>query len=58
VAVPILLIPLGLDFALAVAGAITFGVAILILGRWRKAPATVGPEVTSNSPAVGAPRRT
>ena len=58
VAVPILLIPLGLDFALAVAGAITFGTAILILGRWRKAPATVGPEVTSNSPAVGAPRRT
>jgi hypothetical protein len=32
--VPVLLIPLGLDFALAIAGAITFGVAILILGRW------------------------
>jgi fucose 4-O-acetylase-like acetyltransferase len=34
IAVPVLLIPLGLDFALAIAGAITFGVAILILGRW------------------------
>ena len=34
IAVPVLLIPLGLDFALAVAGAVTFGVAILILGRW------------------------
>jgi fucose 4-O-acetylase-like acetyltransferase len=34
IAVPVLLIPLGLDFVLAVAGAITFGVAILILGRW------------------------
>jgi hypothetical protein len=37
VAVPFLMIPLGLDFAFAVAGAITFGVAILILGRWRMA---------------------
>jgi fucose 4-O-acetylase-like acetyltransferase len=34
IAVPALLIPLGLDFALAIAGAVTFGVAILILGRW------------------------
>jgi fucose 4-O-acetylase-like acetyltransferase len=34
VTVPVLLIPLGLDFALAIAGAITFGIAILILGRW------------------------
>ncbi|HEV7741149.1 MAG TPA: acyltransferase [Pseudolysinimonas sp.] len=32
--VPVLLIPLGLDFVLAIAGAVTFGVAILILGRW------------------------
>lgn len=37
VAVPFLMIPLGLDFAFAVAGAITFGIAILILGRWRMA---------------------
>ena len=29
IAVPIIMIPLGLDFALAVAGAITFGIAIL-----------------------------
>ena len=35
VAVPVLLIPLGLDFVLAIAGALTFGVAVLILGRWR-----------------------
>ena len=35
IAVPVLLIPLGLDFVLAVAGAVTFGIAILILGRWR-----------------------
>jgi hypothetical protein len=34
VAVPILIIPLGLDLALAIAGAVSFGVAILILGRW------------------------
>lgn len=34
IAVPVLLIPLGLDFALAIAGAVTFGIAILILGRW------------------------
>jgi hypothetical protein len=34
IAVPTLMIPLGLDFALAVAGAVTFGIAILILGRW------------------------
>jgi fucose 4-O-acetylase-like acetyltransferase len=34
IAVPILLIPLGLDIALALAGAMTFGVAILLLGRW------------------------
>ena len=34
VAVPVLLIPLGLDLALAIAGAVTFGAAILILGRW------------------------
>ncbi len=33
IAVPTIMIPLGLDFALAVAGAITFGIAILILGR-------------------------
>jgi hypothetical protein len=33
IAVPVLLIPLGLDLALAVAGAVTFGIAILILGR-------------------------
>ncbi len=33
IAVPIIMIPLGLDFALAVAGAITFGTAILLLGR-------------------------
>ncbi len=32
VAVPMIMIPLGLDFVLAIAGAITFGVAILILG--------------------------
>jgi fucose 4-O-acetylase-like acetyltransferase len=35
VAVPVLLIPLGLDLALAIAGAVTFGAAILILGRWQ-----------------------
>jgi fucose 4-O-acetylase-like acetyltransferase len=34
-AVPIIMIPPGLDFALAVAGVITFGSAILILDRWR-----------------------
>ncbi|MEO5920991.1 MAG: acyltransferase [Pseudolysinimonas sp.] len=34
IAVPTIMIPLGLDFALAVAGVITFGVAILLLGRW------------------------
>jgi fucose 4-O-acetylase-like acetyltransferase len=34
IAVPTVMIPLGLDFALAVAGAVTFGIAILILGRW------------------------
>jgi hypothetical protein len=34
VAVPIIMIPLGLDFVLAIAGAITFGVAIMILGGW------------------------
>jgi hypothetical protein len=34
IAVPVLLIPLGLDLALAIAGAITFGIAILLLGRW------------------------
>jgi hypothetical protein len=34
IAVPTAMIPLGLDFALAVAGALTFGIAILILGRW------------------------
>lgn len=34
IVVPVLLIPLGLDLALAIAGAITFGLAILILGRW------------------------
>lgn len=34
VVVPILIIPLGLDLVLAIAGAVTFGVAILILGRW------------------------
>jgi hypothetical protein len=32
VAVPTIMIPLGLDFALAIAGAVTFGLAILILG--------------------------
>lgn len=32
VAVPTIMIPLGLDFALAIAGAITFGLAILLLG--------------------------
>jgi len=36
IAVPVLLIPLGLDFALAIAGAVTLGIAILILGRWRQ----------------------
>jgi fucose 4-O-acetylase-like acetyltransferase len=41
IAVPVLLIPLGLDFALAIAGAITFGVAILILGRWGTAEGPV-----------------
>ena len=35
IAVPALLIPFGLDLALAIAGAVTFGLAILILGRWR-----------------------
>jgi hypothetical protein len=34
IAGPVLLIPLGLDFVLAIAGAVTFGIAILILGRW------------------------
>lgn len=34
ITVPLLMIPLGLDFVLAVAGAITFGIAILLLGRW------------------------
>jgi Acyltransferase family len=34
IVVPVLLIPLGLDFALAIAGAVTLGLAILILGRW------------------------
>lgn len=34
IAVPTIMIPLGLDFALAVAGAITFGIAIVILRRW------------------------
>ncbi|MGN6502914.1 MAG: acyltransferase family protein [Pseudolysinimonas sp.] len=34
IAVPVLIIPLGLDLALAIAGAVTFGAAILILGRW------------------------
>ncbi|MEQ1735598.1 MAG: acyltransferase [Rhodoglobus sp.] len=33
VAVPTIMIGLGLDFVLAIAGAITFGIAILILGR-------------------------
>jgi hypothetical protein len=33
IAVPTILIPLGLDLALALAGAITFGLAILILGE-------------------------
>jgi hypothetical protein len=32
VAVPTIMIPLGLDFVLAIAGAITFGLAILLLG--------------------------
>jgi len=36
VAVPLVMIPLGLDFVLAIAGAVTFGTAILLLGRWRK----------------------
>jgi fucose 4-O-acetylase-like acetyltransferase len=58
VAVPFLMIPLGLDFALAVAGAVTFGVAILILGRWRKAPAPGSPGFTSMSPSVGRSGRT
>jgi hypothetical protein len=39
IAVPVLLIPFGLDLALAIAGAATFGVAILILGRWSTASA-------------------
>jgi hypothetical protein len=37
IVVPVLLIPLGLDLVLAIAGSITFGVAILLLGRWRAA---------------------
>lgn len=41
-AVPTIMIPLGLDFALAIAGSITFGVAILLLGGFirRQAPAS------------------
>lgn len=35
IAVPVLLIPLGLDLVLAITGAVTFGVAVLLLGRWR-----------------------
>ncbi|HTL42006.1 MAG TPA: acyltransferase [Pseudolysinimonas sp.] len=42
IAVPVLLIPLGLDLALAIAGAVTFGVAILILGRWPRMRRLVG----------------
>jgi hypothetical protein len=38
VAVPTIMIPLGLDFVLAIAGAITFGIVILILGRWGTLP--------------------
>ncbi|MEZ5190025.1 MAG: acyltransferase [Schumannella sp.] len=38
VAVPTLLIPLGLDFVLAVAGFLTIGAAILLLGRWPARP--------------------
>ncbi|CAN5553888.1 acyltransferase family protein [soil metagenome] len=34
IAVPVLMIPLGLDFALAIAGSITLGIAIVILGPW------------------------
>ena len=53
VAVPTIMIPLGLDFVLAVAGAITFGVAILLLGRWGL---TLGPrprpEDAQQSPAL------
>ena len=38
IAVPTIMIPLGLDFALAVAGAVTFGLAILILSRRGASP--------------------
>jgi surface polysaccharide O-acyltransferase-like enzyme len=38
VAVPIIMIPLGLDFVLAIAGAITFGLVTLILGGWGTLP--------------------
>ena len=34
IVVPVLLIPLGLDLVLAIAGSVTLGLAILILGRW------------------------
>jgi fucose 4-O-acetylase-like acetyltransferase len=34
IVVPLLIIPLGLDIWLAIAGAITLGLAILLLGRW------------------------
>jgi fucose 4-O-acetylase-like acetyltransferase len=34
IVVPLLIIPLGLDVWLAIAGAITLGIAILLLGRW------------------------
>jgi hypothetical protein len=36
-AVPVIMIPLGLDFALAIAGSVTFGLAILLLGGFRRA---------------------
>jgi fucose 4-O-acetylase-like acetyltransferase len=48
IAVPVLLIPFGLDFALAVAGAVTFGVAILIMGRWRARVRPAGPSSTAD----------
>ncbi|HEX7834681.1 MAG TPA: acyltransferase, partial [Pseudolysinimonas sp.] len=52
IAVPTIMIPYGLDFSLALAGAITFGIAILILGRapaGRRQPKDVSATVSARS---------
>ncbi len=52
-AVPVIMIPLGLDFALAIAGSITFGIAILILGGFRPARETrAGASRATNAPSL------